>query len=287
MLSVNNKEKIVMKIFRCKGVYIFLMVLIALVISHKNSNAQPARKFTNSYGMEFIYISPGDFMMGSPLNELERKKDEVLHPVTLKKGFYMQTTEVTQKQWKMLMGENPSRFNHCGDNCPVEQVSWNDVQKFIRELNQKEKTDKYRLPTEAEWEYACRAGTKTPFSFGKCLSSSQANNSIADSLPECPKKGEYRATPVATANFPPNAWGLYDMHGNVFEWCRDWYEMAYSSDRVTDPPGPSEQVRIGVKVRRGGGWNSTDRDCRSASRNYASPDSYSSNIGFRLIKISD
>lgn len=278
-----------MKLFRLRCVCIFLMILTMLAIGQKSGNAgQPAKSFAEEQGMKFIYIQPGDFMMGSPLNEPERKNDETRHRITLTKGFYMQTTEVTQGQWKAVMGKNPSRFNNCGDNCPVEQISWNSVQDFIKKLNEIENTDKYRLPTESEWEYVCRAGANTPFSSGKCLSRYQANNAVTDPLPGCSKKGEYRGSPGPVASFPPNDWGLYDMHGNVFEWCQDWYEIKYPSEHVTDPPGPpASKGRIGVKARRGGGWNTADKDCRSASRSYASPDSYSSNIGFRLVKSSD
>ena len=124
------------------------------------------KKFTNSLGMEFVLIPAGSFMMGSPSSEKGRDRDEKQHRVTLTKSFYMQTTEVTQGQWKKIMGNNPSYFKNCGDDCPVEQVSWNDAQEFIRKLNRKEGADKYRLPTEAEWEYACRAGSTTRFCFG-------------------------------------------------------------------------------------------------------------------------
>jgi len=121
----------------------------------------PGDNFTNSLGMEFVYIKPGSFMMGSPSDEPKRNNDEKQHQVTLTKAYYIQTTEVTQGQWKAVMGGNPSSFSGCGDNCPVEDVSWNDVQEFIRKLNSQEGDSGYRLPTEAEWEYACRAGSRT------------------------------------------------------------------------------------------------------------------------------
>ena len=123
-------------------------------------------KLTNRLGMEFVYIPPGSFMMGSPPGESGRDDDERRHRVTLPAGFYMQTTEVTQGQWKRVMGNNPSRFSHCGNDCPVERVSWDDCREFIRKLNRMEGGDKYRLPTEAEWEYAARAGTGTAFARG-------------------------------------------------------------------------------------------------------------------------
>jgi len=123
-------------------------------------------KIANSIGMEFVYIPPGSFMMGSPPDEPERGNAEKQHRVILTNGFYMQSTEVTQDQWKKVMGTNPSYFKKCGVNCPVEQVSWNDVQTFIHELNQQEGRSTYRLPTEAEWEYAARAGSTTAFANG-------------------------------------------------------------------------------------------------------------------------
>jgi formylglycine-generating enzyme required for sulfatase activity len=170
--------------------------------------------------------------------------------VTLTKGFYMQSTEVTQGQWKAVMGNNPSYFKNCGDDCPVEQVSWNDVQEFIRKLNRREGGNKYRLPTESEWEYVARAGTDIPFAFGRCLSTDQANYDGNYPLSEC-SKGEYRQRTISVASFKPNSWGLYDMHGNVWEWCQDWYGD-YPSGSATDPSGSSGGS---YRVLRGGGWN--------------------------------
>ena len=204
----------------------------------------------SSIGMEFIPIPPGSFMMGSPSNESGRYDNEKQHRVTLTKGFHMQTTEVTQRQWKAVMGNNPSNFKNCGDNCPVEEVSWNDVQDFIRKLNQREGGSKYRLPTEAEWEYAARAGTTTRFSFGD----------------DEGRLGEYawysgnsgRKT-HSVGQKTPNAWDLYDMHGNVWEWCQDWYGD-YPSGSVTDSIGPSSGSR---RVIRGGSWGNKPPGLRS------------------------
>jgi formylglycine-generating enzyme required for sulfatase activity len=235
--------------------------------------------FTNSIGMTFVYIPPGSFTMGSPSSEPERDDDERQHHVTLTKGFFMQTTEVTQGQWKAVMGSNPSYFKNCGDNCPVEKVSWEDVQEFIRKLNRKEGVDRYRLPTEAEWEYACRAGTTTPFNGGNCLSADEANYDGNYPLDGCPK-GSYREKTVPVGSFPPNDWGLYDMHGNVWEWCSDWYGE-YPSGSVTDPEGPSSGS---YRVFRGGSWLSYARGCRSASRFLSAPGCRRDLIGFRLAR---
>ncbi|HPX10981.1 MAG TPA: formylglycine-generating enzyme family protein, partial [Syntrophales bacterium] len=172
------------------------------------------KTFTNSIGMTFVLIPPGIFVMGSPPTEPQRFDDEVQHRVELTKPFYMQRTAVTQGQWKAVMKGNPSHFNGCGDSFPVEQISWEDCRRFIEKLNRREETDRYRLPTEAEWEYACRAGTASPFNTGDCLSTDQANYNGNYPYRGC-RGGKYRHCTVSVASFPPNAWGLYDTHGNV------------------------------------------------------------------------
>ncbi|MBW2108300.1 MAG: formylglycine-generating enzyme family protein [Deltaproteobacteria bacterium] len=260
--------------------------------------------FTNSLGMRFVYIQPGIFMMGSPSDEPGRDNDERRHRVTISRGFYMQTTEVTVGQWRAFVREtgyktraetgggayiwtgskwkkkegyywdNPG-FDQT-DEHPVTCVSWDDVQKFIRWLNEKE-NKRYRLPTEAQWEYACRAGTDTPFSFGRCLSTNEANYDGNYPLSGC-SKGRYRERTVKVASFSHNAWGLYDMHGNVWEWCQDWYGD-YPSGSVTDPTGPP---RGSYRVVRGGGWSSFAGFCRSANRGWYFPGLRYDSLGFRL-----
>ncbi len=237
-------------------------------------------KLRNDFGMEFVYIPPGSFEMGSPSNEPERFDNEKQHQVTLTNGFYMQTTEVTQGQWESVMGSNPSYFKNCGRNCPVEQVSWEDVQEFVRKLNGRDGKNSYRLPTEAEWEYAARAGTTTPFAFGDCLSTGQANYDGNNPMPGC-SKGEYRQTTVPADSFSPNKWGLYNMHGNVWEWCQDWYGD-YPSGSVTDPKGPGSSS---ARVFRGGSWGSLAGYCRSALRNYRVPSNRHGHVGFRLVAL--
>ncbi|MBF0224029.1 MAG: formylglycine-generating enzyme family protein [Desulfobacterales bacterium] len=186
--------------------------------------------------MKFVYIEPGEFMMGSPSNEPGRDSDdETQHKVRITRGFYMQQTQVTQAQWKKIMGKNPSYFQNAGDNAPVETISWVDCKEFIEKLNQMEGGNFYRLPTEAEWEFACRAGTTTPFSFGKCLSTEDANYDGNYPLGNCPK-GIYREKPLPVASFSPNKWGLYDMHGNVWEWCLDIYASDIDKKGVVDNP---------------------------------------------------
>ncbi|OQX06327.1 MAG: hypothetical protein BWK80_50895, partial [Desulfobacteraceae bacterium IS3] len=249
-----------------------------LPLSPKPAAAQP--KLGDRYsepliGADFVYIPPGEFMMGSPENEPGRRDDETLHRARLTSGFYMQTTPVTQEQWKKLMGNSPSYFK--GATLPVENVSWNEAVEFCEKLS-RNTGKKYRLPTEAEWEYACRAGTDTPFSFGVCLSTDQANYDGNYPLKGCPK-GNYTGKTVSVASFPSNDWGLYDMHGNVWEWCQDWYGN-YSSNAVTDPTVPSSGL---YRVLRGGSWLSLARLCRSANRDWESPVNQRSSLGFRMV----
>ena len=233
----------------------------------------------NTTGMKFVLVPAGSFMMGSPASEPGRYDNETQHRVTISRAFYMQTTEVTQGQWRRVMGNNPSYFKDCGDDCPVEQVSWNDVQEFIRKLNGLEGTDKYRLPTEAEWEYAARAGRQTPFSTGNCLNTDQANYDGNNPLSGC-AKGEYRQKTVRVGSFSSNAWGLYDMHGNVWEWVQDWYD-SYPAGSVTDPSGPSSGS---YRVVRGGSWDVSARFCRSADRVSHDPGFRHLRLGFRLLR---
>ncbi|MBW1709693.1 MAG: formylglycine-generating enzyme family protein [Deltaproteobacteria bacterium] len=218
--------------------------------------------------------------MGSPFDELGRSEWEVQHEVILTKGFFIQVTEVTQRQWEAIMTKNPSRF--LGDDLPVEQVAWHDCQAFIKALNRSEGNDRYRLPTEAEWEYACRSGTATAVASGNLT----AAGNMCD--PNLDRVGWYRENsngsthPVAQKE--PNAWGLYDMHGNVWEWCQDRYERWYekfTSDSVTDPLGG----KLGRKrIFRGGSWFAGSEYCRSADRLKAPPDFKSAGLGFRLVR---
>ncbi|MCP4114726.1 MAG: SUMF1/EgtB/PvdO family nonheme iron enzyme [Desulfobacteraceae bacterium] len=234
---------------------------------------------TNSLGMTFVSIHPGTFMMGSIEDELGREgygADETQHQVTLTSAYYLQTTEVTQGQWQAIMGSNPSTHSTSGENYPVETVTWNQAQEFISKLNQRGEGI-YALPTEAQWEYAARAGTSTPFHTGGCLLTDQANIGGPFPYGECPTRdGIYDLMPVAS--FPPNAWGLYDMHGNVSEWCQDVYGQ-YPSDAVGDPIGPGEGPS---RVVRGGSWVDTPDSCRSAYRNYSYPCSTCFVFGLRL-----
>jgi len=199
--------------------------------------------------------------------------------VTLSEGFYIQTTEVTQGQWSDLMGGNPSFFSGCGEDCPVEQVSWDDAQQFIWRLNQLEGADRYRLPTEAEWEYACRGGSTTAFASGQITALDCGNDTkLAETGWFC---GNSAKTIHPVARKKANAWGLYDMHGNVSELCQDWFGE-YPPDQITDPKGPSSGIDRTV---RGGGWDSKARHCRSSCRGAISSGQKINDVGFRLVRM--
>jgi len=225
----------------------------------------------NSIGIKFVFISPGTFKMGSPDEEYGRYNDETYHYVTLTKGFLMATTAVTQYQWERVIGNNPSKFMKKGKKYPVENVSWNDVQKFIKKLNKMEQTDSYCLPTEAEWEYACRAGSTSRYCFG-------SDEKMLDEYAWFRKNFDEMTYPVKQKK--PNAWGLYDMHGNVWEWCEDWYGD-YPNEHVTDPIGPNGGSN---RVIRGGCWSFLTRNFRSANRGMSKPSNRNFKIGFRIIR---
>jgi len=218
--------------------------------------------------MEFKVLPAGTFSMGSPAEELGWDDDEVLHSVELS-AFAMMTTEVTQAQWQAIMGSNPSDFK--GDNLPVEQVSWEDVQVFIQKLNERDPGKGYRLPTEAEWEYACRASSTGKWCFGD-------DEARLGDYAWYGANSDGRTHPVGQKR--ANAWGLHDMHGNVDEWCQDWYG-SYPSGSVTNPTGASSGS---VRVYRGGRWFYSAVFCRSAGRDDIIPSYRGSYLGFRLAR---
>ncbi|MBQ3340850.1 MAG: SUMF1/EgtB/PvdO family nonheme iron enzyme [Kiritimatiellae bacterium] len=223
--------------------------------------------------MEMIYVGPGSFVMGSPQSEEVRDDDEAQHRVTLTKGFWLGKYEVTQEQWQSVMGDNPSHFK--GDRNPVECVSWEDCQRFIEKVNARLNCGA-RLPTEAEWEYACRAGTATAYFWGNALNGDKAN--CDDTFPcGTTLKKRWRQRTTQVGSYEANPWGFYDMHGNVWEWCNDWHG-SYGGN-ATDPQGPASG---GGRVLRGGGWFNNARNCRSACRNWFQPGGRDSNCGFRL-----
>lgn len=215
------------------------------------------------------WIEPGTFCMGSPESEPKRFDDEIQHEVELTQGFWLADTTCTQGLWQAVMGNNPSEFK--GAKRPVENISFEDCQKFIKKANDRVSNLDLRFPTEAEWEYACRAGTQTPFWFGKTINMQQVNYGGGFIFLSSQETVDVRALPC-------NDWGLYQMHGNVREWCADWYG-AYEAEMVNDPQGsPAGNTR----VLRGGSWFSRARGCRSAARLSRPANVREDNYGFRL-----
>ena len=228
--------------------------------------------------MEFVWIEPGVFQMGSPSSEPDRSSDEgPLHEVEISEGFWLGKYEVTQGEWESVMGSNPSHYTG-DDRRPVEQISWNDVQGFIATLNDAAGSDVYRLPTEAEWEYACRAGTQTRWSLGD---DDGDDESLLGNYAWYYGNNSPSGTKVVGQK-EPSGWGLYDMHGNVWEWVQDWYG-SYNSSRQVDPQGPSTGSR---RVFRGGYFRNLALDVRSAIRHRDSPGGRGSLLGVRLLRIS-
>lgn len=272
--------------------------------------AQGGKEITNSIGMKLVLIPKGTFQMGSPETEDDRGDDETQHEVTISRDYYLGVTEVTQGQYEKVMGTNPSFhqkqviFDRDSSMYPVEQVGWEDAVEFCKKLSElpeeKQAGRVYRLPTEAEWEYACRAGSKTAFSFGDNSGDLAGyavwfgNNSGIDALTSYAFWARFKDTPqedvdtllsTAPATRPvgekkANAWGLYDMHGNVWELCSDWYGE-YPKVAVSDPAGPPQGS---LRVRRGGSWYFDAAFCRSASRGRCEPSigSIILSLGFRV-----
>jgi formylglycine-generating enzyme required for sulfatase activity len=237
------------------------MVFTLSISTVEIAMAQAPKEITNSIGMKLVLIPKGTFQMGSPIEDEGADDDEQQHQVTISKDYYLGVTEVTQGQYEKVMGTNPSYFQkrviRKSDSSlyPVEQVSWEDAVEFCQKLSELPEERKacraYRLPTEAEWEYAGRAGRKTAYSFGES-SKSLSNYAwfVGNSNGQTHPVGEKQ----------PNAWGLFDMHGNIWEWCSDWYGE-YPKGAVTDPAGPREGSG---RVHRGGSWSFGAAICRSA-----------------------
>ncbi len=235
------------------------------------------KTFTNSIGMEFVQMPAGEFDMGSPLGEKGRYENEgPVHRVKIANDFYIGKYEVTQKQWRDVMGANPSKF--IGDNLPVESVSWNDVQEFIKKLNEKEGTNKYRLPSEAEWEYTVRANTNTRYFFADYTKNDYTNKFHEYAWVE---GGSLKGGTKPVGQMKPNPWGLYDMYGNVWEWVQDKYHNNYTGAPTDASVWESEDTND--RVKRGCGWYDFGKSCRSAVRNSFPPVSHSNDLGFRLL----
>ncbi len=243
------------------------------------------RMLNNSIGITFALIAPGTFLMGSPVEESGRREHEnPQHEVGITKPFYLGVLAVTQGQYEKVMGKNPAAFSrnhHGGSDYPVETLTWDDAAKFCERLSHLSDEQihgrSYRLPTEAEWEYACRAGSTTPFSFGDKISPKEVHYAAVGAF----GKSGGQARTVAVGTLPANAFGLHDMHGNVQEWVNDWYDEYYYFDAPPDdPPGPLTGT---MKVVRGGCFTMFGSDCRSAARRQHSPTGASNTVGFRVV----
>ena len=298
-------------------VAIFIVVIIVGVIfaisnreNSRTNNSSSGEIINNTVEVGedgLVFINGGSFEMGSPETEMQRETDETQHEVTVS-DFYIGKYEVTQSEYEEVMGENPSNFS--GDNLPVENVTWYDAIEYCNKLSEREEltpvytidgenvswdrsANGYRLPTEAEWEYAARAGTTTPFNTENSISDEEANyyghypygieeNYFSQENLET-EPGEYRQTTVAVNSFSPNKWGLYNIHGNVAEWCFDYYGE-YDLGNTNNPSGPTTGT---LRVNRGGGWNDYAKHLRSSYRASTTPDQRMSNIGFRVARNGD
>lgn len=270
--EIKNQEQAKFRGRLFTGLAVGLVLLVGLMLldgcskNSANSNAKPGTVVKNSSGMEFAFVPAGSFQMGSSGDPNEQP----VHQVTFASGFYIGRYEVTQAQWQKVMSNNPSNFSSCGENCPVEQVSWDDVQEFIKKLNAQNDGYQYRLPSEAEWEYACRAGT----------TGDEAGDPNA--MAWYTSNADYKTHPVGQKQ--ANAWGLYDMHGNVAEWVMDFEYNNYQG-APTDGSARGKGVSDN-RMERGGSWRLDDKHLRSAQRSDAAADYRWKDLGFRLVAVS-
>lgn len=225
-------------------------------------------------GMRFVHVDPGAFVMGSPADEGGRESQEAPHRVRLTREFWLGMFEVTQREWAAVMGTNPSHFSGDGTR-PVEGVTWFDAKAFLAELGRRSPGNTFRLPTEAEWEYACRAGTTTPYGTGRTLGPEDANVAAVDH----PAPGPPAQT-VSVGRYPPNAWGVYDMAGNVWEWTEDEH-CPYLNGEQADPHG---RCGAPLKVIRGGSWYFGPDSARCALRYTHRPQDRGFSLGLRVVR---
>ena len=244
--------------------YVAIVLVAAITVTDGSAEARKASTRRNSVGMEFVLVPAGQFRMGSTSDDAG-ENEKPLTEVSISRAFYIGKYEVTQKQWEKVMGTNPSDFKGCPD-CPVEQVSWNDAQAFVRTLNVMEDSKRYRLPTEAEWEYAARGGTGGD-RYGAEL------DAIAWYNKNCNER------PHKVGKKAPNAFGLYDMLGNVYEWVQD-RKGPYAGGKATDPKGPA---RGKLRMIRGGSWETGAKSCRAPHRLDASPGFRIHAVGLRIL----
>jgi len=250
---------------------------VSPMIQKQLKNLTKPIEIKNSIGMEFVLIPPGEFQMGVKKEEMEGGPymGQTLHTVKIKQEFYIGKFEVTQAQWKTLMGKNPSEFQNSGGDCPVENIRWNDAKAFIKKLNEKKDGYKYRLPSEAEWEYAARAGTTTKHYWGDDMER---------------KLWQYYAhhvefSPAKVGSYLPNAFGLYDVSGNVWEMCEDVWRRDFAN--LTDDSSPNLQGDPVFRVEKGGSWGESSNELRTSRRNDIYVESVNYAIGFRVVAIPD
>jgi formylglycine-generating enzyme required for sulfatase activity len=256
-------------------------VLLPLLVAAGGTAAEvaPPRTWVEPVtGMSFVELPAGRFRMGSSPEERGREPGETPHEVLLPRPFLLGRTEVTQAQWEQVMGSRPSWFAACGPDCPVERVSWYEVQDFVARLSALSGLA-FRLPTEAEWEYACRAGSAGPFAFGRWITSEQANFDGRYPYPGAPPSGNL-GRPAPVASYPPNAWGLFDLHGNVWEWVAD--EVCPLS--ALPAVAPFRLCGSGLRGIRGGSWAFDGNSARCALRYTHRPEDRGYSIGFRVAR---
>jgi formylglycine-generating enzyme required for sulfatase activity len=286
---------------------VFILPALLFMLGYVTAATAPApvrkakwpKSVTNSIGMKLVLIPAGRFTMGSPRDDKERRGDETQHEVEITRPFYLGVHEVTQAQFKKVMGKNPSFFSKGGkgkfcvrdwdstDDFPVDWATWNDAVEFCQKLSalpsEKRAGQAYRLPTEAEWEYACRgrATSYRLYSFGNSLSARQANMDGMNGPAGTRHIKDYLWRTTRVGSYSPNASGLYDMHGNVCEWCSDWYgKDYYMHSPRKDPQGPASGE---YRVMRGGSWCDTEVGCRTAGRSRGAPDHAQAGDGFRVV----
>ncbi|SMC90323.1 Formylglycine-generating enzyme, required for sulfatase activity, contains SUMF1/FGE domain [Desulfocicer vacuolatum DSM 3385] len=259
------------------------IILFAPVLQTDDICALEA-SFVNEVGMEFILVHPGGYIMGSPVDEPFRSRNEPQHRVEIKKAFYMQATEVTLKQWHSIMPKKSFILRKGADDMPVTRVSYYNCRRFVGKLSRRT-NQTYRLPTEEEWEYVCRAGTTTAYSFGDTVDCTKAmfgNNSLkcTDCIEESRSRGLELDKPAPVKSYPPNPWGFYDMHGNVWEWVSDAYHGYLAQD---DGVLPGRERSWDTRIKRGGSWFMYGHYCRSANRAWAHPGGKFKTTGFRVV----
>ncbi|HNY26787.1 MAG TPA: formylglycine-generating enzyme family protein [Candidatus Sumerlaeota bacterium] len=253
-----------------RNILILSILVLPLAGCNTWKNGARGEVLTNSIGMKFKLIPAGSFLMSSPDTEKDRQSNEgPVHKVTLSKPFYIGVHEVTIEQWRKVMGDDNPNVQD-GPKKPMIGISWHNAQEFVRKLSEMEKVT-YRLPTEAEWEYACRAGTTTAYYWGESFDAGYAWSQ---------ENGDLDTHNVGTRK--PNAWGLYDMSGNVWEWCEDWYGP-YAAEEQTDPKGPSSgQYRL---MRGGSAYNASNRARSAARYDYGLPNARTLNLGVRIVRV--